>query len=115
MPLKFAAVFERTTNNYSAYVPDLPGCISTGSSLNKVRGMIREAVTLYIETTLADGEPIVMPRVSVAEAEAYHRQSLTDIENTPSEFDGAVPALSVTFEMVQVEVEVVVEPAEVVA
>lgn len=44
--------------NYSAYLPDLPGCISVGDSLEEVKNNIKEAVELHVEGSLADGDPI---------------------------------------------------------
>ena len=49
MRLKYAVVYERSPNNFSAYVPELPGCISTGHTLDEIRDMIREAITFHIE------------------------------------------------------------------
>jgi predicted RNase H-like HicB family nuclease len=47
--VKYAVVFERTPNNYSAYVPDLPGCIATGRTRNEVEKRIREAIAFHLE------------------------------------------------------------------
>ena len=44
--------------NYGAYVPDLPGCFSTGKSLDEVRANIQEAILLYLEDMQEAGEPI---------------------------------------------------------
>lgn len=45
MKLKYVVVYEQTPNNYCAYLPDLPGCISTGKTWKDIQEMIREAVT----------------------------------------------------------------------
>lgn len=68
---EYTVIFEWTGNNYSAYVPDLPGCISTGKTLEDSERNIREAISLYIETLKEDGKPIPEPttttrQVSVA-------------------------------------------------
>ena len=47
MRLKYAVVYERTPNNFSAYVPELPGCISTRKTWDEIRGMIREAIAFH--------------------------------------------------------------------
>lgn len=47
--------------SYSAYVPDLPGCVSCGDTLDEVRSMIREAVELHIESLRSHGEPVPPP------------------------------------------------------
>ena len=57
MKLQYAVVFERTPNNYCAYVPDLPGCISTGKTWTEMKEMIQEAITGHIEVMLEYGDP----------------------------------------------------------
>jgi predicted RNase H-like HicB family nuclease len=47
--MKYAVVFEKTPNNYSAYVPDLPGCVATGATREEVNRHIREAPTFHLE------------------------------------------------------------------
>jgi predicted RNase H-like HicB family nuclease len=47
--------------SYSAYVPDLPGCVSCGDTLDEVRSMIREAVKLHLESLRSHGEPVPPP------------------------------------------------------
>jgi predicted RNase H-like HicB family nuclease len=58
---KYAVVFEKSPNNYAAYVPDLPGCVSTGASREEVERNIREAIAFHIEGLLIEGEPIPEP------------------------------------------------------
>ena len=64
MTLEYAVVYEQTPNNYSAYVPDLPGCVSTGHTLKEVQENIREAITFHIESLREYGEPVPEPRAS---------------------------------------------------
>jgi len=45
---KYAVVIEKGGNNYSAYVPDLPGCITTGKTLEEIERNIREAIELHL-------------------------------------------------------------------
>ena len=52
---EYVVVFERAGANYSAYVPDLPGCITTGATLDQTEANIREAIELYLEALAADG------------------------------------------------------------
>jgi predicted RNase H-like HicB family nuclease len=59
--MKFAVVFEKAENNYSAYVPDLPGCITTGKTLEETRRNIREAIEFHMKGMAEDGEPIPEP------------------------------------------------------
>jgi len=56
------AVVEKGERNYSAYFPDLPGCVATGGSLEEVREHLREALVLHLESMREDGEPIPLPR-----------------------------------------------------
>ena len=63
--MRYAVVIENAGPNYSAYVPDLPGCIATGSSISDVEREIREAIELHIEGMREDGDPIPAPSSSV--------------------------------------------------
>jgi predicted RNase H-like HicB family nuclease len=56
--MKYAVIIEKGNNNYSAYVPDFPGCVSTGDSLEEIQNNIHEAILLHIEGLKEDGEPI---------------------------------------------------------
>jgi predicted RNase H-like HicB family nuclease len=62
---RFAVVFEKAESNWAAYVPDLPGCITTGSTLQETKRNIREAVELHLEAMLEVGEPIPVPTSDV--------------------------------------------------
>ena len=105
MKQTYAVVFEQTSNNYCAYVPDLPGCISTGKTWKKIEAMIREAIALHIEGTLEDGGPLPQPKMSIDDAIAYHNEPMSDYARQSfAEFGGPPASLSVTFEMVEVEV-----------
>ncbi len=59
--MKFAVVIEFVENNYSAYVPDLPGCIATGSNLAEVEQAIREAIAFHLDGIREDGLPLPVP------------------------------------------------------
>jgi predicted RNase H-like HicB family nuclease len=56
--MRYAVVIEKAENNYSAYVPDLPGCIATGSTVEETEKLIREAIELHLEGLREDGLPI---------------------------------------------------------
>ena len=58
---EYLVVFEWTGRNYSAYVPDLPGCVTTGKSIEDAEANIREAIWLYVDTLREDGTPIPEP------------------------------------------------------
>ena len=59
--MRYAIVIEKAENNYSAYVPDLPGCITTGKSVEETRRLIREAIDFHIEGLRLRGDPIPEP------------------------------------------------------
>ena len=63
--MRYAIVIEKAENNYSAYVPDLPGCIATGDSLEEVEVEIREAIEFHLEGLRQDGVPIPPPQSRV--------------------------------------------------
>jgi len=59
--MKYLVIFEKTATGYSAYAPDLPGCITTGSSLEETEALMREAIEFHIEGMREDGLPIPEP------------------------------------------------------
>ena len=59
--MRFAVVIEKGDDNYSAYVPDLPGCVSTGRTLDEIKHNIREAIELHLEGLREDGQPPPVP------------------------------------------------------
>jgi predicted RNase H-like HicB family nuclease len=61
MNVKYAVIFERAENNWAAYVPDLPGCMSTGKTLEETKANIREAILGHIHTLREYGDPIPPP------------------------------------------------------
>ena len=63
--MKYAVVFEKAESNWAAYVPNLPGCITTGRTLEETKRNIREAVELHLETIREVGEPIPPPTADV--------------------------------------------------
>jgi len=58
---EYVAVYERANDNYSTYVPDLPGCVACGDTLEETEQFIKETITLYIEALREDGKPIPEP------------------------------------------------------
>lgn len=59
--MRYAVVIERANQNYSAYVPDLPGCIATGATVEEVETEIGEAIRLHVEGLLEDGIAVPAP------------------------------------------------------
>ena len=64
--MKYTVVIERTDNGYSAYAPDLPGCIAAGDSVSEVEDLIREAIILHLESLREHGDPVPEPQTSAA-------------------------------------------------
>jgi len=58
MDSRIMVVLEKTENGYSAYIPDLPGCISTGETISDVRNNIRDAVDFHLEGIQIENLPI---------------------------------------------------------
>ncbi|HKH44019.1 MAG TPA: type II toxin-antitoxin system HicB family antitoxin [Thermoanaerobaculia bacterium] len=59
--MRYAIVIENAGPNYSAYVPDLPGCIATGATIEEVEREICEAIEFHLEGLREDGSPIPVP------------------------------------------------------
>lgn len=59
--MRYAVVIEQAENNYSAYAPDLPGCVATGSTIEEVEAQIREAIEFHLDGLREDGLPIPEP------------------------------------------------------
>lgn len=59
--MRYAVVIEKAGDNYSAYVPDLPGCIATGDTVAEVEVEMREAIRFHIDGLKQDGLPIPPP------------------------------------------------------
>jgi predicted RNase H-like HicB family nuclease len=63
--MRYAIVIERGGQNYSAYVPDLPGCITTGATIAEVEAEMREAIAFHLEGLRADGLAVPEPSSEV--------------------------------------------------
>lgn len=59
--MKYIVVYERGPNNWSAYVPDLPGCVAAADTRDEVRQLITEAMEFHIEGMREDNEPVPEP------------------------------------------------------
>lgn len=59
--IEYLVIFEKAGGNYSAYVPDLPGCITTGKTAEETERNIKEAIDLYLDTLREEGKPIPEP------------------------------------------------------
>lgn len=59
--MRYAMVIEKGDNNYSAYLPDLPGCVTTGNTVEELKRNMQEAIELHLEGLREDGLPIPEP------------------------------------------------------
>ena len=64
--MRYAIIIEKANGNYSAYVPDLPGCVATADTVKAVECEIRNAIRFHIEGLKEDGLPVPEP-TSIAE------------------------------------------------
>jgi predicted RNase H-like HicB family nuclease len=65
MTMKYAVVIERAESNYSAYVPDLPGCVATGATATEVEREIRGAIEFHLDGLRRNGLDVPVPSSSV--------------------------------------------------
>jgi predicted RNase H-like HicB family nuclease len=66
---QYTVIFEHCTRNWSAYVPDLPGCIATAKSRKGLETKIREVIEFHIEGLLLHGETVSEPSVEASVVE----------------------------------------------
>jgi predicted RNase H-like HicB family nuclease len=64
--MKYSVVIEKSDNGYSAYVPDLPGCVAAGDTTEETKELIQEAVILHIELLREYGDPVPEPQATTA-------------------------------------------------
>ena len=69
MNRKYAVVFEQAKANWAAYVPDMPGCVTTGRTLEEAELNVREAISGHIQTLREFGEPVPEPTSIAKEIE----------------------------------------------
>lgn len=69
MRIKYAVLFEKAENNWAAYVPDLPGCMTTGKTFEETEINIREAIEGHLMTLRDFGDPIPQPKSVAKEVE----------------------------------------------
>lgn len=77
--MKYTVVIEKSDNGYSAYLPDMPGCVAAGDTLAETADLIRKGIIYHLEMLRANGDPTPEPRamaiqVKVEEAPPdFHR------------------------------------------
>ena len=62
--MKYVVIVEKTGNGYSAYLPDLPGCVAAGDTVEETERLIQEAITYHVEALRENGDPIPEPSTS---------------------------------------------------
>jgi predicted RNase H-like HicB family nuclease len=67
--MRYAVVIERADGNWSAYAPDLPGCVATGATPEEAERAIRAAIRFHIDGLGEDGRPVPEPSSRVAYVE----------------------------------------------
>ena len=78
--MKFLVVYEKTGSGYSAFIPDLPGCIATGGSLEETQKSIQEGAEIHVQAMVRDGEKIPDPN-QIVPVEAPHASvGMIDVE-----------------------------------
>ncbi len=60
--MNYVAVLEQGPKNWSAYVPDLPGCVAAGVTREETERLIQEAIEFHVEGLLLDGTPLPKPK-----------------------------------------------------
>lgn len=92
----YIVVFENGPHNLSTYVPDLPGCVSVGHTLDEARRNIKEAITFHIDLLLEHGDAIPEPSTSMQEALDLHNEGLVEIYEALGEKIPEPPAIAET-------------------
>ncbi|WP_026816350.1 type II toxin-antitoxin system HicB family antitoxin [Arenimonas composti] len=63
--MRYAIIIEKAGDNWSAYAPDLPGCVAAGDTVEETRELMREAIEMHLAGMREDGDPIPPPTVQV--------------------------------------------------
>ncbi len=87
--MRYAVVIEKAEKNYSAYVPDLPGCIATGNTLEQAEAEIREAIEFHIEGMREDDLPRPEPVSKVEYLEVEHSAKHAGMSERPPGIDSS--------------------------
>ena len=88
--MEYVVVIEKAPENYGAYVPDLPGCVSVGDTFAEMLSMIEEAIEFHLDGIREDGEPIPPPTTTLEQAMQEHVELIR--EYGASELEAASPA-----------------------
>ena len=89
--MKYTIVFEKAPNNYAAFSPDLPGCVSTADTPEEMRLMIREAIEFHFECLELDGDPIPVPSAGIETTTIAGWEYIVVYEKDPDNYVAYVP------------------------
>jgi predicted RNase H-like HicB family nuclease len=67
--MRYLIIIEKAGENYSAYVPDLPGCVAAADTPEETERLVREGIAIYVDELRAAGEPIPPPTTRAAEVD----------------------------------------------
>lgn len=73
--MKYAVVIEKAPKNYSAYVPDVPGCIATGPTVAETKRLLAEAIELHLESMVENGQSIPAAETVTDQVEVHVPQT----------------------------------------
>ena len=59
--MRYLVVIEKAENNYAAYIPDLPGCVATGATVEETENRLRQAIVIHVQGLLEDGLTVPEP------------------------------------------------------
>jgi predicted RNase H-like HicB family nuclease len=65
--MNYFVIYDKTATGFSAYVPDLPGCVAAGATLDAVKASMREAIEFHLDVMREDGTPVPFPSTVAAE------------------------------------------------
>ena len=87
--MRYMVVVEKPPRNYSAFSPDVPGCIATGATLEEVATLMREGIGYSLEESIEDGEPLPKPTAWAIDVKGY----AVPIHKTPNGYRAEPPDL----------------------
>ncbi|MEW5899061.1 MAG: type II toxin-antitoxin system HicB family antitoxin [Bacillota bacterium] len=73
--VKYLAVIEKGSDNYSAYLPDVPGCVATGQNVEETLQRLAEALEMHLAGLKEDGFPLPAPTTVAGYIELHPRQT----------------------------------------
>ena len=99
MKRDYAVVYANGPRNYSAYAPDLPGCVITASTWGEAQEIAREAIEFHIQGLLENGDPVPENPMSLREAMVHHTRLLEECGDPASKSPTTVSMVAVNVEM----------------